>query len=351
MSTRTRRRLRRTLPSLAAILLLAAVPACSGDDVRSAATSTPSPTKTATPTPTPTPTPPPPPPPPPPAWPLTGLPSQGLEQGRAVLVAKVDDTPAGRPQVGLGAADLVVQEPVEGGLTRLAVFFQSADPAQVGPVRSVRTTDLSLVAPTAGVLVASGGSGITLATLSNAGLRVLNEGGPGYGRARGRRAPYNLLVRLGETRAALGAIPAPTQPYFSWAPAGSPLAGAPAGAVALRWTSGRTSRFGYVAGAGWVRDGDPPADRFVATTLLVLRVQTRDTGQRDAAGSPVPEVVLTGGGEATLFGPGIAVPARWAKNAPTEPLRLTGPDGAPLPIPQGRTWIALLPTGGALAAS
>lgn len=333
----------------AGALLLVLLAACSGTEPRAATTSpTPRPT-TTTATPTPTPTPPPPPPAPPPVWPLTGLPSQGLEVGRAVLVAKVDDTPAGRPQVGLGAADLVVSEPVEGGLTRLAVFFQSGDPGEVGPVRSVRTTDLGLVAPTAGALVASGGSGATLDELRGAGLQVVEEGGPGYARTRARRAPYNILVRLGETRAALGALPAPSVAYLPFAAAApTPPGAVPAGAVETRWTSGRTNRWTFDPAAGWVRDGDAPEDRFAATTLLVLRVATVDTGQRDAAGNPVPEVVLVGDGEASVLAGASVAPARWAKGANTEALRLTAADGTPLALPPGRTWIVLLPTAGEL---
>ncbi len=303
----------------------------------------------AVPAPTLPPAPPPPPPPPPPVWPLTGLPSQGLEQTRSVLVAKVDDTSPGRPQVGLGSADLVVQEPVEGGLTRLAVFFQSTDPQAVGPVRSVRTSDLSVVAPANGVLVASGGSGATLQVLRGAGTQVL-DGGAGYARDRGRRAPYNVLVSLAETRAALGGLAAPGQPYLPWATTSPATMGTPASAAEVRWPSGRT-RWTYAAGLGWLRDGDPDGDRFAATNLLVMRVTLRDTGQRDAAGSPVPEVVLTGNGEATLLTNGTAIPAVWHKGASNEPLALTTPEGAPIALAPGRTWIALLPASGSVAVS
>ena len=62
-----------------------------------------------------------------------------------VLVVKVDDTTQAHPQIGLDKADLVYIEEVEGGLTRLAAVFSSEIPAQVGPVRSARISDIDLL--------------------------------------------------------------------------------------------------------------------------------------------------------------------------------------------------------------
>ncbi len=69
-------------------------------------------------------------------WPMTGLPVEGDDdaaQTHPVLVTKMDNTYASSPQIGLGSADLVVEELVEGGLTRLAAFFYSELPDNVGP--------------------------------------------------------------------------------------------------------------------------------------------------------------------------------------------------------------------------
>jgi hypothetical protein len=65
-------------------------------------------------------------------WPLTGLKVRSNKTAKLdhrVLVAKMDNTVSSRPQVGLSKADLVVEELVEGGLTRLAVFYYSHLPA------------------------------------------------------------------------------------------------------------------------------------------------------------------------------------------------------------------------------
>ena len=72
-------------------------------------------------------------------WPLTGLPVEGDDsaaQTHPVMVTKIDNTDSSAPQIGLGSADMVVEELVEGGLTRLAVFYllRAAGQGRPGPL-------------------------------------------------------------------------------------------------------------------------------------------------------------------------------------------------------------------------
>src|SRR5205823_11259651 len=106
---------------------------------------------------------PPPPPPPPPAAPtplpvpqpgdspLTGIGVGGYTTGHPALVVKIDnvgDVPSGaRPQMGINEADVVFEEMVEGGYTRLATVFHSTPADPVGPIRSARSTDVALLTP------------------------------------------------------------------------------------------------------------------------------------------------------------------------------------------------------------
>src|SRR5256885_4738966 len=77
-------------------------------------------------------------------WPLRGTPAPNSDSIRQrPIVVKVAADPAARPQSGLADADLILEIPVEGGLTRFAVVFQSKDPGNVGPVRSARQSDLN----------------------------------------------------------------------------------------------------------------------------------------------------------------------------------------------------------------
>ena len=63
-----------------------------------------------------------------PAW---SSPSRAQLAAPAVVV-KIDNMDAARPQTGINQADVVYEEMVEGGLTRLAAVFQSQYPTSVG---------------------------------------------------------------------------------------------------------------------------------------------------------------------------------------------------------------------------
>ncbi len=77
-----------------------------------------------------------------------------------ILVTKIDNTTSSSPQVGPHKADLVVEEGlVEGGLTRLAVFFYSEVPDNAGPVRSMRASDIGIVPSDHAAVVTSGAAG------------------------------------------------------------------------------------------------------------------------------------------------------------------------------------------------
>src|SRR5439155_19401498 len=82
---------------------------------------------------------------PPPTCPLTDKQVKQVPD-RPALAIKVENLPEARPQAGLNKADIVYEEPVEGGITRFIVLYQCQDSSRVGPVRSARMAD-SLVLP------------------------------------------------------------------------------------------------------------------------------------------------------------------------------------------------------------
>src|SRR3954468_21725929 len=88
--------------------------------------------------------------------PLTGL----APKANPIVVIKVDNaTTARRYQKGLGHAAIVYQELVESGQTRFAAVYDNGYSGEVGPIRSVRETDLELLPQYGRVAVAfSGGN-------------------------------------------------------------------------------------------------------------------------------------------------------------------------------------------------
>ena len=279
-------------------------------------------------------------------WPLTGLPVNGggsAEQDHPVLVLKLDNTEASAPQLGLSHADLVVEELVEGGITRLAAFYYSDIPSDVGPVRSMRASDIGIVAPVDGAMVTSGGAAQTVERIVDAGIRIFNEGSPGFYRESSRSAPYNLFTDMGKVAKAAeddkDALPAD---YLPWGTEGDLPAGKPAntltadfGSHATSWTFQNGS---YVNQNSYAADGD----EFPADSVLVLRVDVGDAGYTDPAGNPVPETIFEGEGNAFLFHAGKVVEGTWSKEELGSALELETADGK-LKVPAGRVWIELVP--------
>lgn len=282
-------------------------------------------------------------------WPLTGLPVNGGDslEKHPVLVLKLDNTASSAPQVGLSSADLVVEELVEGGVTRLAAFYYSDLPGDVGPVRSVRASDIGIVSPVDGHLVTSGGAGVTLRRLEDAGIGLSSEGSPGFYRNSSRSAPYNLFTSL-KAVAKDVALAKPSRPadYLPFGAAADLPQGRAASEIAATFSGAHTTtwRFadgGYTNVDGFAADGD----EFPADSVLVLRVDVGDAGYRDPAGNPVPETRFRGSGAALLFHDGRVVQGTWHKPDLASVLTLKTPDG-PLTVPAGRTWIELVPKDG-----
>lgn len=280
-------------------------------------------------------------------WPFTGLPAdEDPARPHPAYMVKVDNDLNAAPQSGLDEADLVVQEMVEGGLTRLAAFFYSELPDEVGPVRSMRTTDVGIVAGSGATVVTSGAAQETIDTIDEASIDWVTEGSAGFSRDSGRSAPHNLMVDLTEVAdAEKKADEARPDDYLPWGEADDLPEGKDATAFTARFSPAYTSNWeftddGYVLTDA--RSGDNP---FPADTVVVLRVKVGSAGY-EAYGAPVPESKLAGEGEAQIFHDGKVVDATWFKNAVEAPLELLDADGEAITVPAGRVWIELVPVDG-----
>lgn len=277
-------------------------------------------------------------------WPLTGLPAKARIPTHPVMVVKIDNTESSSPQIGLGKADLVTEELVEGGSTRLAVFFYQHLPKLVGPVRSMRATDIGIVKPAEAVLVASGGAPPTVRRIRAAGITSFTEGAAGYRRDGSRRAPYNLFVGLSQLAGKVRAKD-PVAGYLPFGSAKSAPQGQKAGGLAAVFSGGHTTNWTYHGGTYTNPNSFAAAgDRFRPDNVLVLRVKVGDAGYLDPAGHTVPETRFTGTGKALLFHDGQVVRGTWSKSL-TSTISLRTKAGR-LSVPAGNTWIELVPQDG-----
>lgn len=273
-------------------------------------------------------------------WPLTGLERKGAAPRHPVIVTKVDNTASSAPQVGLGSADLVVEELVEGGYTRLAAFYYSKVPGDIGPVRSMRASDIGIV-PDGATVVTSGAAQVTLDRVKGAGIPWITEGAAGVYRETSRSAPYNLFARLGEISKRLKAEDEPPA-YLPWGTEADLPKGVKASTLSADFGAHSTSW--QFQGGGYVNTDSYAAqgDQFPADSVLVLRVRVGDAGYRDPAGYPVPETKFEGKGAAMLFHGGRLVRGTWSKDGLTGEIELSTKDGE-LTVPAGKVWIELVP--------
>lgn len=273
-------------------------------------------------------------------WPFTGTPVKGKLPDRPVLVTKVDNTSSASPQVGLGSADLIVEELVEGGMTRLAAFYYSKLPDTIGPVRSMRASDIGIV-PEGATVVTSGAAPVTLDRVRDAGIPWVTEGADGVYRETSRSAPYNLFARLPEIAKGAKAADAPAA-YLPFGEASDLPKGAPATSLNANFgrqvTSWRFENGTYVNTNTYAGSDD----QFPADSVLVLRVRVGDAGYKDPAGYPVPETKFEGKGQALLFHGGRLIRGTWSKDGHRGAIELSTKQGD-LVVPRGRTWIELVP--------
>ncbi len=322
---------------------------------------------------------PPPPPPPPTTPPTTPAPSTtattvpvvhhapltGLVQPNAArlvapaVVVKIDNVDAARPQTGINQADVVYEEMVEGGLTRLAAIYQSYYPVLVGPVRSGRLTDAGIADDlNHPVLAYSGTNAIFLPILQSQPVTGINaENHPALFPQNGNLpAPHNTFTDV-EALSALSTTHAPPPSLFSYLPKGEAFGGT--GAVPVRHVGisfpSADVTWDYNAAAGeWLRGQNGTADvdsahqQIDPANVVVLFVTYITSGIATGEGVapvPIPEGILTGSGQAWFLSQGKLVKGTWSRTSLTSVAQYRSLSGAPVRLTPGRTWVELVPVG------
>lgn len=291
--------------------------------------------------------------------PLTALPMPESKAGRALLIVKIDNSPQARPQSGLAEADIVFEQMVEGGQTRFAALYHSTD-AEVGPVRSARSTDMNLATSFNRPLFAYSGANAVFkvllrrAVFVDVGLEAVPDA---YTRRPDRPPTSDLFT---STAALYGRSPFPgTAPAAPWPFRGADAAavgGAPAAQASINFPgpAGTKVRWTWDADARvWLReqDGSPHVDaagvQVRAVNLVVHETAYKDSMIRDRSSAPVPEAQLVGEGAALVLLDGKVIRGRWNKQSLTKPTVYTDEQGRPVALSPGRTWVELAPPGGA----
>lgn len=296
---------------------------------------------------------------------LTGrtLPDRWVQE-RPVVAVKFDNV-EGRstPQVGIGAAEVVYEVPVEGQVTRLLALFHSVDASGIGPIRSARGSEIGLLEELNRPLFAWHGANALLdghVRGSTVVPRSFDDVPHLYYRDGARKQPYNSFalgtaeIRATAPEGATGprkpilrfaepgeAVPSPhALPATSISVVFPPVLGARPGRgtpVRFEWDGSRYVRFQaghpHVDGAGGGQIG--------VENVIVRFTSVLDSGTVDQAGSRVPTAQVVGTGEAWVFSGGRVATGTWHK--PDNATRTTYLDveGNEIVLTPGKTWIAL----------
>jgi hypothetical protein len=290
--------------------------------------------------------------------PLTGQPAPGGRvPPRPALAVKVENLPQARPQYGLSAADVVYEEPVEGGITRFIVIYQCHDAGRIEPVRSGRLVDPDIVRQYgAHPLFAYAGAiqpvvdKVDSSSLVDVG--IYRAPLSAYWRDPDRYAPHNLIsdtAVLYAAGAAQHAPPTPPPPVFHY---GALPAHSAATSVNINYLYSDLT-WTWLPGPGaWERSyvGAGPATMgeggdITTTNVVVMKVVLYPTQYvEDATGIHENELVLTGSGPLQVFRNGAVINGSWVRTSLNATTELLDAAGHPIPLQPGPTWVELVPT-------
>ncbi|HZR15308.1 MAG TPA: DUF3048 domain-containing protein [Acidimicrobiia bacterium] len=287
----------------------------------------------------------------PPVAPLTGLPDPtGASAHRAALDVKVENTPQARPQAGLDRADVVYDEVVDGGITRFLAIFQSTDTDPVGPIRSVRPIDPSLVWPVGGIFAYSGGVASEVAAIRAAPVLALDEdgAGPAMFRVSSRPAPHNLYGHPDKFWAR-GGTPIPPPALFQYLAPGAAFAGQPVASFTVDESPDRSYDPTYtwdVASGSWKRAyGSKPFVMADGVQVAPANVVVQQIAYTPAAGASGATGQTVGQGPVWVFSGGKVAQGQWVRSSLAQPAHFVDASGNPILLAPGRTWVELAAGG------
>ncbi len=286
--------------------------------------------------------------------PINGLPvADPALLNRRLLAVKIDNHPNARPQSGINHADAVFEIRVE-GISRFLTLWMQSDAEFLGPMRSGRPTDSTLLTalnkPTFAI---SGAQGWVQEMIRSKDINLLTETTPAAFRVPFRRAPHNLYTTTAGLRADADArdyedLP-PTGPIWEFGPMPTDATAAsavhidfrgtdvdwawdPTTATWLRSADGRESNW---------RDEDDTEGRIGFPVLIGLESE-------QYSNNGLPSSHTTGSGQAWVFADGKVVEGTWERETEQDWYTLTDADGNNIAVPPGQVWISLVPDIGGL---
>jgi hypothetical protein len=267
----------------------------------------------------------------------------------------VENLPATRPQSGLGAARLVYETLAEGGVTRFLAFVYPADlPSKIGPVRSARHYYVDWAEEQGVPYAHVGGSPLALQQIARDQVPDVNGIGNAwryFWRDRERTAPHNLFTdgaHLQQAVTELGLTSrSNVEPWVYAEPPSQPPSPAvrtieidfSGRAYAVRYEFDESDRV-YRRFNGGQPHLDKSTDQQLAATNLIVQFvpPPKSLGEKGRI-----DITTVGQGRALVFNDGSVTEGAWNKKSVTARTEFVRPDGSPIVLNRGATWVAVVP--------
>jgi hypothetical protein len=292
-----------------------------------------------------------------PTCPLTGspVPGGGGVPQRPALAVKVDNYPSARPQSGLDKADIIFEEPVEGGITRYAAVFQCQEASLVGPVRSARNIDIGILGQLGTPLEAHvGGIDPVIANIDASPIVNVDLGDYEslITNLPGRVAPYDTYSSTAQLWATHPTMTTPPQALFGYSnatPAGTAVSSvtidfSPTSDVTWKYDSAISAfkRFYNATTPDMLADGN----QNTAANVVVQYVQIfygpwyeNSEGGKEVQADLYPN----DSGPAEVFRGGVGIVGTWHRSTLGSPTQFLNSSGQPITLQPGQTWVELVP--------
>ena len=280
------------------------------------------------------------------APPVSGAGPFGESSLVAVTAVIVDNVAEAGLQIGIDAAELLIEVPVEGGLTRFIALYGGELPNLVGPVRSLRPASADLLAPFQPVVFTTGGQPFVTGAVMAVGATVVTPDVSIAFQSLERPQPHHVFASpLAEAH--LGTEVGASWAYGDW-PGGDtatevtiPLSGG----ITWRYEDGVYVR--YEAGEihEVLPDFDADPETLTRDTLILLVAHQKSAGYTDSAGAEVPTFDVIGGGDLYVMHDGELIEGTWYRPNQADGYTFTAGDGGLLSIPLGDLYLAIVPDG------
>ena len=274
--------------------------------------------------------------------------------GRPAVAVKIENAAVAYPLSGLEDADVVYEEPVEGGLTRFMAIYHCTDSAQVGPVRSARIVDPAIMSPYTHILAAAGGNDAVREALEEEKVVLVDEEKAGDAMKRmpreGLASEHTLYGNVSDLRAegeksfdspppsdlfAFGSLEGQARDVTS-----ATLDFSPQVSVRYEWNGQQWLRFDNGAPV----EGEDGGQIKVDNVIIEQHTVNLSTTLGDVLGAPSPEIEdVTGSGRAILLRDKQAIEGKWIRKSEEDPVRFETSTGEEMVLHEGTTWIELLP--------